>query len=371
MNEPLRPRTLGEVLDRTAQMYRERFMVFFGIALLPTAVLLAALAIVAAVFALLGLGGASNDNSGVTQVVAVLVILVLTLLALPLYIGSMALGWAALCHAAARSFLGETITIREAYSAVWRRGWSYVGLCLFLALFIGVIPMSALMGSSMVLGLLSALLAGTGGSDTASAMIGIAIFVLIAGIAVGVAWILLRLCLAFPASVFEKVSPWNALKRSSSLSLGTRGRILVLFLLGIALGWAVSLALAVPAVIVISLLPSLQGPQHASAAGTASILVFYGLGFAAQALTRPVYGIALTLFYFDQRMRKEGFDIEWMMALAGMVTPSTPTLVDIPWTGAIPTTTPMMSPAPASAPESAPPGSPATEASPPVPGEAT
>jgi len=43
-----------------------------------------------------------------------------------------------------------------------------------------------------------------------------------------------------------------------------------------------------------------------------------------QALTKPVYGIALVLFYYDQRMRLEGFDIEWMMLRAGLVVPTAP-----------------------------------------------
>ena len=47
----------------------------------------------------------------------------------------------------------------------------------------------------------------------------------------------------------------------------------------------------------------------------------YGAFFAVKALTNPIYGIALTVFYFDQRIRKEGFDIEWMMQQAGMLPP--------------------------------------------------
>jgi hypothetical protein len=31
-----------------------------------------------------------------------------------------------------------------------------------------------------------------------------------------------------------------------------------------------------------------------------------------------MYATGLTLFYYDQRVRKEGFDIEWMMEAAGM-----------------------------------------------------
>jgi hypothetical protein len=37
MNEPLHPLTLTEILDRTAQMYRSRFLVFLGIATIPAA----------------------------------------------------------------------------------------------------------------------------------------------------------------------------------------------------------------------------------------------------------------------------------------------------------------------------------------------
>jgi hypothetical protein len=51
------------------------------------------------------------------------------------------------------------------------------------------------------------------------------------------------------------------------------------------------------------------------------LIVAYGAAFAVQALTRPVYGIALTLFYYDQRIRQEAFDIEWMMLQAGLVVP--------------------------------------------------
>jgi hypothetical protein len=50
----------------------------------------------------------------------------------------------------------------------------------------------------------------------------------------------------------------------------------------------------------------------------------YGAFFAVKALTKPIYGIARIVFYFDQRIRKEGFDIEWMMQQAGMMSPPHP-----------------------------------------------
>ena len=41
--------------------------------------------------------------------------------------------------------------------------------------------------------------------------------------------------------------------------------------------------------------------------------------FFINALIVPISAIGLSLFYYDQRIRKEGFDIEWMMHAAGLV----------------------------------------------------
>ena len=134
----------------------------------------------------------------------------------------------------------------------------------------------------------------------------------------------LRLSLAFPACVVEQAGVWNALRRSASLTHGTKGRILLLYLLGVALNWILSIAITLPLSIAMFLVPASNNPQHAETAATLMLLAVYGAAFAVQALTRPVYGIALMLFYYDQRIRQEGFDIEWMMLRAGLVAPPAP-----------------------------------------------
>jgi hypothetical protein len=134
-------------------------------------------------------------------------------------------------------------------------------------------------------------------------------------------WLLLRLCLAFPASVVEQSTAWNALKRGTMLSRGTRGRILLLYVLGVFLSQILVWCVTFPVLIAISFLPNLQGQAHAQAVGMIAMSATYGAFFAVKALTNPIYGIALTVFYFDQRIRKEGFDIEWMMQQAGMLPP--------------------------------------------------
>jgi hypothetical protein len=45
---------------------------------------------------------------------------------------------------------------------------------------------------------------------------------------------------------------------------------------------------------------------------------FYALYAALATLAKPIFPIILTLFYYDQRIRKEGYDIERMMDAAGM-----------------------------------------------------
>jgi hypothetical protein len=131
-------------------------------------------------------------------------------------------------------------------------------------------------------------------------------------------WMLLRICLSFSAAVVEQLGAWAALKRATSLSVGTRGRMLVLYLLCMALSWILSVALTAPVMIVISLIPQMNTPQHEQTVGALFLFLLYGASFASQAFTKPVSGIAMMLFYYDQRIRKEGFDIEWMMREAGM-----------------------------------------------------
>jgi hypothetical protein len=97
-----------------------------------------------------------------------------------------------------------------------------------------------------------------------------------------------------------------------------------------ALNTILSMGITVPLVILLYLFPWFNDPQHSQAAGGILLLVFYGSAFAVQMFTRPVYGIALILFYYDQRIRLEGYDIERMMETAGMNAPSIPPIAEEP-----------------------------------------
>jgi hypothetical protein len=46
------------------------------------------------------------------------------------------------------------------------------------------------------------------------------------------------------------------------------------------------------------------------------------VAFVTNTFIGPIYATGLTLFYYDQRVRKEGYDIEWMMEAAGLTPPA-------------------------------------------------
>jgi hypothetical protein len=315
---------LGEILDRTIQLYRSRFLVYLGISLVPTAVVVIPTCGIVVFFAWLGSIGAGPGDLAVAGVLGIAVFAVIGLLAMPVLIATAALAAAAMPYAVSRDYLGERTTIREAYKAVWRHGWRYSWLLILEGLIVGAAPIAAWTGLLVITASVATLahLSGVGGG----ALVGLATLLVFVALVAYFIWMLLRLSLAFPACAIEQISATRALKRSFTLSMGTKGRIFLLYLLVGVLNWILSMGITVPLTIVMAYLPGANDPKNASTAGIAMLVVIYGAGFVIQALTYPIYGIALTLFYYDQRIRQEGFDIEWMMQRAGLVslTPATP-----------------------------------------------
>jgi hypothetical protein len=323
MDEPLHPSSLSEILDRTAQVYRSRFLVFVGIAVIPTAALLVIGGGLA--LGLARVGSVGNDANGLMVAGFVgLALGMLGLLAVPFLAGITALATAAMNHAASRAFLGQAINIRDSYKAIWQRGWRYFGLFVFQIIMVWAIPMGVWFGLTLFSAVLIPMAVAVGIDATGGGLMVVAGFLIVCGLVIYGCWISIRMSLAFPAMVVEQIGAWDGLKRSATLTQGSRGRIFVLYFLGAALNWILSFAITIPLLIVMSLVPAANSPQHAETAGTIVLIVIYGAAFAVQAFTRPVLAIALMLFYYDQRIRQEAFDIEWMMLKAGLVVPTPP-----------------------------------------------
>jgi hypothetical protein len=318
MTERLRPSTLGEILDRTANIYRSRFLLFLGIAFLPASVILACAAVAILFFIWVGTHG---DTAGPTVVglASVVFLIVGVVLLLPACIAALGLGAGALNHAASAAIQDQPITIRGAYAQAWKRGWRYIGLLCLEGLILIIAP--GIVWSLMIGAFAMAqIFIGRASAQPGPAMGAILLLFLIA-IGLYAVWMLLMLCLSFSACVVEDLGAATAVKRSIALSKGTRGRLLVLYILGTVLRWGISFVLMIPLMLIVILVPGLDTPQHAQSIGSALVVVIYGGSFLVRALTKPIYTIAQMLFYYDQRIRKEGFDIEWLMHQAGMLQP--------------------------------------------------
>jgi hypothetical protein len=107
------------------------------------------------------------------------------------------------------------------------------------------------------------------------------------------------------AVVLEGLGPGRALGRSSSLSAGEKGHILgTLILAGL-----LTIAISIGAGIAMGLVPSTVVQRIAE--------TIVGV------CVRPFFSIVETLLYYDVRIRKEAFDIEYMAGGDSAAAPAT------------------------------------------------
>jgi hypothetical protein len=313
MDANLRPMTLGEILDRTAQLYRSNFLLFAGIFTFYAGVSL--------VFSLAQLGLGHLIQTGhlvhfkwLTYATGGVEFILLLLL-----VGA---SIAAISRAVAAVHLGEPITIRGAYASTLPRLGRYLWLSAITS-FLAWWPIFVLyVGMIAVFFHYRGILA-TAGNHTAAAasaaqaqstmMMGI--FFLVFGL-LGIPavvygfWMAFRYSLAVPASVVENLKARPAIRRAIELSKGARWRIFVLLLLvGI-------IKLGIGGITQSFMFVALFKHQGQIPIGMSVLSQF--ISFCTTTFLGPIGAAGLTLFYFDQRVRKEGFDIEWMMQAAGL-----------------------------------------------------
>ncbi len=105
----------------------------------------------------------------------------------------------------------------------------------------------------------------------------------------------------------------NALRRGVELSKGSRGRI---FVLGLLVG---AIKLGVVAISQVFFL--VTAFRHHGQMGAGLTAASQVIGFFTSIFLGPIYATGITLLYYDQRVRHEGYDIEWMMQTAGLTLP--------------------------------------------------
>lgn len=304
MNTELRPLTLGEILDRTAQLYRAHFLLFVGIAVFPRAVML--------VFQLLQIGINRFLESHHHPMTAFTV--GASIFSLLLYFAFGGIGVAAINRAVSAIYLGESATIVGSYNQVKPHWGRYVGVMFLAALYAWgptVIPYAGIAG----IGLAQKSYGGSILRTHAGAVLAVvaaAGFLFLLTVPYGI-WMSLRYALAVPAAIFENIGIRASLKRSVALTLKGRGRIFVMALLVGIVFWAIAAAAETPFIILIY-----RAAKNHQEPPILSLIASQVINFFLYSVIGPVYGIAITLFYYDERIRKEGFDIDFMMQQANL-----------------------------------------------------
>ncbi len=105
----------------------------------------------------------------------------------------------------------------------------------------------------------------------------------------------------------------NSVKRSYALTRGTVGRLFLIFLLYGVIAVALAIAFSIPFFVASALAKGHVGVRW-------MLLQQFG-AFLAGTLSTPISIIAISLVYYDQRVRKEAFDLTLMMEAIGQAPP--------------------------------------------------
>jgi hypothetical protein len=289
----LRPLRLAEILDRIFQLYRARFALFLGIAGVST--------ILELLWNLINMA----EVRWMTRhhLARQWATTVSTIPAWAILFAAAALCLAATNRAVAAIYDGEPTSIVKAFAAL-RRGWLRYVWVNTVAFFVawGSIIVVVLVG---VAATLVATRARTLGQANVVTLVYGATGLLVLFALPLCLWLTLRYSLAVPACIEERLGALRSLKRSIFLTQDTKGRILVLLLIVMAAQGTIVSAFMTP---VFALMVRARG--QASPGMTAYTVAVSAL---SSALIKPIYSIGLTLFYYDARVRKEGFDLERML----------------------------------------------------------
>ncbi len=134
------------------------------------------------------------------------------------------------------------------------------------------------------------------------AIVGATILFVIPGI-----YVACRLLICVPVALIEERGPRESLNRSWELTRGYAGRAFMMFLLFLVIAIAANLLFVSP--FSIGLATSLRNPS-----GLWMWLILGQVGARVAAiLTQPILLIATSIFYYDLRVRKEAFDLQFMM----------------------------------------------------------
>jgi hypothetical protein len=288
----LRPLSTSELLDRTFHLYRNHFLMFATITAISQIPVLAL--------------HMADSNLWLRSLIAtrglrMLLFVVVSFLGLEV-------AHAATAVAVSRLHLGGSTSIRSAYSAakgsLFRVIWIvFVTFILPLAISVGL----GVLAVGVSAGILGAVgMFGAGDATTVGLRVAV---VFLAAPLLASRW-LLAWSLVVPVTVLEGGGLRATMRRSRTLTAGRRGRIFGIYLLIFLLTYAVGILFQTPYFILAGVGVFSRHVNH----GSLTIIVSAVGSFLSTSFVGPLLEIAFTLIYYDERVRKEGFDLQLMMS---------------------------------------------------------
>lgn len=306
MDLALRPMSTSQVLDRTFHLYRNNFVLLAGIgALLPAMLLVMQLSFIP-------LGFPPRANAKQSPESLAVVLLGYFCCYGVIYLLGAALAGGATVFGVSKLHLGQNVTIAQSYKQVFARFWRVLGVIVLL----GLIVFGAIFVGELIAIILVAFSAGSARIFGGSGAIGIGVifaFIWAGVIFLGALFLALflysKLSLAIPACILEQLPVGASLRRSWYLTKNSIWRIMLVHLLTWVLSVILAIALGMPGQIYTMLL-------HNKAVMVGIALQQIG-GFFAGVIANPIATTAIALIYYDQRVRKEAFDLQLMMDAVG------------------------------------------------------
>ena len=305
----LEPMSTGDVIDRAVRLYRRNFSPLIAIVAVPSIIgYLVGLALSSGYAQLLG--SVANPSLGLQG--AGLVLLMLGLIGYPFWFFSQVFTLTGLARVVGdHLMMGETITFRKCFAAARSRIGDIIlmTLLLFAAMIvIGMIFFLIMFAVMMVAAIIVGVTAGAGMPQ----WLGITILVvlMLAALAGGVILVLIvaaRVILLPQVVMIEGQSTGSSLGRAIRLGGGNWYRVGAIMLFAYFISLSLLAALTLPGALLLEWfnVSSIEFAQ--TAAGDALYSAFTQI---ANVLSLPIWAVSFTLLYLDNRVRKEGYDME-------------------------------------------------------------
>lgn len=304
----LRPRTVAEVLDQAFRLYRKHFLTLIAIIAVvhvPLQLLTQGITafFVGDVLALAEETSSGSFSSGrANEVLSYLLVFYVVIIGLALLNGLLQkLSEGALTSAVADSHLDKPVTFSTAY----RRMLQSVGPLLGLIALQTLITLGVLLPIALVFFLAFGLTANSGTEGFGGGLFCLSCLLIIPAM-VALIYIAVRLTVTTPALIVENLGPMQAIRRSWSLIQTYWWRTLGL----LAVLWLLDLVIEQGPASLVSAIVSAMAPANT----TLQLLISGVVTTITTMIFLPLQLVAITLYYFDLRVRKEGYDLETAMS---------------------------------------------------------